>query len=107
RLDVGVVSINNHSFTGAVPALPWSGTRSTGHGVANSQWSLLTFCRPKALVVDRNADPDPYWMPFDRDLRDLGEALVFAQLGNLARALHLPLLMRKRVRRITTFFGGR
>ena len=107
RLDVGVVSINNHSFTGAVPALPWSGTRSTGYGVANSEWSLLTYCRPKTLVVDQNPDPDPYWMPFDRDLHDLGEALVFAQLGKVLKALRLPLLMRSRVRRIKTFFGAR
>jgi acyl-CoA reductase-like NAD-dependent aldehyde dehydrogenase len=107
RLEVGIVNINNHSFTGAVPALPWSGTRATGYGVANSEWSLLTFCRPKALVVDRNRDPDPYWMPFDRDLRDLGEALVHAQLGNVLGALSIPGLMRRRVRRISRFFAGR
>ncbi|HTA89308.1 MAG TPA: aldehyde dehydrogenase family protein [Polyangiaceae bacterium] len=107
RLEVGIVNINNHSFTGAIPALPWSGTRATGYGVANSEWSLLTFCRPKVLVVDRGSNPDPYWMPFDRDLRDLGEALVHAQLGNVLRALSLPRLMRRRVRRISHFFAGR
>ena len=107
RLEVGIVSINNHSFTGAIPALPWSGTRATGYGVANSEWSLLTFCRPKAVIVDRSSDPDPYWMPFDRDLRDLGEALVHAQLGNMLRALSVPRLMRRRVRRISHFFAGR
>jgi acyl-CoA reductase-like NAD-dependent aldehyde dehydrogenase len=107
RLDVGIVNINNHSFSGAVPALPWSGTRATGYGIANSEWSLLTFCRPKALVVDRSSDPDPYWMPFDQDLRELGEALVHAQLGNVLRALSLPRLMRRRVRRISHFFAGR
>jgi acyl-CoA reductase-like NAD-dependent aldehyde dehydrogenase len=107
RLDVGIVNINNHSFTGAVPALPWSGTRATGYGIANSVWSLTTFCRPKALVIDRNRKPDPYWMPFDQNLRELGEALVHAQLGNVLGALSIPLLMRRRVRRIKNFFVGK
>lgn len=106
RLDVGIVDINNHSFTGAVPALPWSGTRATGFGVANGEWSLLTYCRPKALVVDRNADPDPYWMPFDSNLIDLGEALVQAQLGNILNAISVPFLMSRRLRAIKAFFNG-
>ena len=76
RLNVGVVNINNHGFTGAVAALPWTGTRATGLGVANSVWSLLTFCRPKTVVVDTSAGPEPFWMPFDATLRELGEALA-------------------------------
>jgi len=32
RLEVGVVNVNNHAFSGAIPALPWSGTRDTGFG---------------------------------------------------------------------------
>ncbi len=106
KLDVGIVSINNHAFTGAVPALPWSGTRATGYGVANSEWSLLTFCRPKTLVSDRNTDPDPYWMPFDEDLRALGEGLAHAQLGNLLKAWNVPFLMRRRIARIKNFFAS-
>ncbi|HEX3855395.1 MAG TPA: hypothetical protein VHW01_30740, partial [Polyangiaceae bacterium] len=89
------------------PALPWSGTRATGYGIANSVWSLQTFCRPKALVVDRNRSPDPYWMPFDQNLRELGEALIHAQLGNLFKTLSMPLLMRRRVQRIKDFFVGK
>jgi hypothetical protein len=107
RLDVGIVDINNHSFTGAVPALPWSGTRATGYGIANSEWSLLTFCRPKAFVLDQNPNPDPYWMPFDGDLRELGESLVQAQLGKVFAALGIPLLMRRRIQSIKRFFDGR
>jgi acyl-CoA reductase-like NAD-dependent aldehyde dehydrogenase len=107
KLDVGIVNVNNHSFTGAIPALPWSGTRATGYGVANSEWSLLTYCRPKALVVDDSRDPDPYWLPFDSDLRELGEALVQAQLGGILNALSIPRLMRRRAQRIKAFFGAR
>ena len=39
-LEVGVVTINNHAMTGAIAALPWSGTRETGTGVANSELAL-------------------------------------------------------------------
>jgi acyl-CoA reductase-like NAD-dependent aldehyde dehydrogenase len=46
RLEVGVVNVNNHALTGAIPQLPWSGTRATGHGIANSELALTTFARP-------------------------------------------------------------
>jgi hypothetical protein len=59
------------------------------------------------LVVDRNRSPDPYWMPFDQNLRELGEALIHAQLGNLFKTLSMPLLMRRRVQRIKDFFVGK
>jgi succinate-semialdehyde dehydrogenase/glutarate-semialdehyde dehydrogenase len=104
RLDVGVVDVNNHAFTGAVPALPWSGTRATGHGVANSEWSLLTFCRPKAVVVDAGDAPEFFWMPFDRDLRELGELLADAQIGKVLGAVKIPLLMRRRLAHLKSFF---
>jgi acyl-CoA reductase-like NAD-dependent aldehyde dehydrogenase len=107
RLDVGVVTINNHAFTGAIPALPWSGTRATGYGVANSTWSLLTFCRPKTITTDRGRRPDPYWMPFDRDLKQLGELLADVQLRRWREAWKLPLLLRRRIRRIRAFFEAR
>ncbi len=67
------MSINNHSFTGAVVALPWSGTRDTGFGVANSVHALSTFARPKAIVVDRSTKPDPFWMPWDKDAFEFGK----------------------------------
>jgi hypothetical protein len=104
RLDVGVVSINNHSFTGAVVALPWSGTRETGFGVANSVHALATFARPKALVIDESSKPDPFWMPFDRDLWDFGQLICEAQLMKLGQAWRIPLLANKRVETIRKLF---
>ncbi len=106
QLDVGVVDVNNHSFTGAVPELPWSGTRETGFGVANSVHALATFVRPKAVVIDRSKGPEPFWMPFDASLWELGNLLADAQVMKLANAWKLPLLMRKRVARIREFFRG-
>jgi acyl-CoA reductase-like NAD-dependent aldehyde dehydrogenase len=107
RLDVGVVTVNNHAFTGAVPALPWSGTRETGFGVANGPESLATFVRPRALVVDANSAPEPFWMPYDRTLAELGELLADAQLGKIGGAWRLPLLLKRRAKAVREFFRGR
>ena len=103
KLDVGVATINTHQFTGAVPQLPWSGTRQTGFGVANSELSLLTYMHPKTIAIDE-APIEPFFMPFDRTLRDLGEALIKAQLGDFLGAAKLPLLLRRRAKRIRDFF---
>jgi delta 1-pyrroline-5-carboxylate dehydrogenase len=107
RLDYGVVSVNNHSFTGAVPSLPWSGTRATGFGVANSALALATFVRPRTLIVDRRKDPELYWMPYDETLVELGEVLADLQTARLGRAWRLPGLMRRRMRKLREFFRRR
>jgi acyl-CoA reductase-like NAD-dependent aldehyde dehydrogenase len=104
RLEYGIVSINNHSFTGAVPDLPWSGTRDTGFGVANSTLSLATFVRPRTLVVDRSGTPELFWMPYDQALWEMGELLADAQLGRVAGAWRLPLVIRERLRALRAFF---
>jgi acyl-CoA reductase-like NAD-dependent aldehyde dehydrogenase len=105
RLDVGVITVNNHAFSGAIPALPWSGTRETGFGVANGIEALPTFVRPRTLIVDASRSREPFWMPFDRTLWDLGEILAELQLGRLGRAWRLPFLWRKRVKTIRDFFS--
>lgn len=107
RLEYGVVSVNNHSFTGAVPSLPWSGTRATGFGVANSALALSTFVRPRALVVDRRKAPELYWMPYDETLVELGDVLADLQTSRLQRAWKLPGLMRRRLRSLRAFFRRR
>jgi hypothetical protein len=104
RLDYGVVSINNHAFTGAIPALPWSGMRDTGFGVANSALSLATFVRPRLMVADGATAPELFWMPYDETLFELGELLAEAQLGRIARAWRLPLVIRKRLQTLRDFF---
>ncbi|HJL16942.1 MAG TPA: aldehyde dehydrogenase family protein [Sandaracinaceae bacterium LLY-WYZ-13_1] len=106
RLDVGVVDVNNHAMTGAIPDLPWSGVRDTGFGIANSELSLTTFCRPKSLLIDENAQPEPFWMPFDPTAFELGDILADAQMARVGRAWKLPLLLQKRMKRIKRFFGG-
>jgi acyl-CoA reductase-like NAD-dependent aldehyde dehydrogenase len=104
RLDVGVVNVNNHAFSGAIPGLPWGGTRGTGFGVANGPESLHTFVRPRAVTIDASGGPDLYWMPYDEDLCAVGETLADVQLGTLGNAWKLPLLIRRRLRTIRAFF---
>lgn len=104
RLEVGVVAVNNHSVTGAVAALPWSGTRATGSGVANSEISLATFTRPRTWLVDRARRPEPFWLPFDARLWTLGRVLVEAQLGRLRRVWQVPGLLWSRTRTVLRFF---
>lgn len=106
RLDVGVVDINNHAMTGAIPDLPWSGARDTGFGIANSPLSLTTFCRPKSLLIDENPQPEPFWMPFDKAAFELGDVLADAQIARIGRAWKLPFLIQKRLKTIQRFFAG-
>ncbi len=104
RLDVGIASVNNHAFSGAIPALPWSGTRDTGFGVANGPEALATFVRPRTLIVDGSRAMEAFWMPFDRALWTLGNLLADAQLGHLRQVWRLPFLLRERARTVKRFF---
>jgi acyl-CoA reductase-like NAD-dependent aldehyde dehydrogenase len=106
QLEVGVASINNHAFTGAIPALPWTGTRETGFGVANSVYALSTFIRPRTTVIDGSSRPEPYWMPYDRDVWEFGQLVCDAQLAKVTRAWRLPILAARRLRTIRRFFSG-
>jgi len=104
RLDVGVVTVNNHSFSGAIAALPWSGTRDTGFGVANGPEALPTFVRPRTVIVDGSRAMEAFWMPFDRVLWNLGNLLADAQVGKLRGVWRLPFLLRERARTVRRFF---
>jgi acyl-CoA reductase-like NAD-dependent aldehyde dehydrogenase len=104
RLDVGSVTVNNHSLTGAIVDLPWSGTKATGTGIANSELGLAIFTRPSVIMVDRGRSPDPFWLPYDQGLVELGQRLARAQLGDLRGAWKLPFLLRRRVRCVQRFF---
>jgi acyl-CoA reductase-like NAD-dependent aldehyde dehydrogenase len=103
RLEVGIVNVNNHAFTGAIPALPWSGTRETGFGIANGPEALTTFVRPRVVTVDGSEGAELYFMPYDDTLREIGEALADAQIGVLGNAWKLPLLMRRRLAALRSF----
>jgi len=107
RLRYGTVTIDNHSLTGAMPELPWSGTRASGFGVANSALALHTFVRPQTLLVDGAKGPEVYWLPYDETLRSVGDLLADAQIGRVLGAWKLPLLFRERLATIRRFFDRR
>ncbi|MFO0712152.1 MAG: aldehyde dehydrogenase family protein [Sandaracinus sp.] len=107
ELSVGVVTINNHALTGGMPSLPWSGTRDTGTGIANGVASLHTITRPRTVLVDANAAPELYWMPYDKNLWELGHLLSDAQrMKNLTSAWRIPLLIKARLDAVKKFFAG-
>lgn len=100
RLEVGNALVNNHSLAGIMPQLPWTGVKQTGFGVAASRHAYPTFTRPRAVIVDRNSKPDPWWFPADEALAAFGEALIARGGGSLGALLSLGGLLGKRVRAI-------
>ena len=96
RLDVGLAFVNNHSFPGSVPSIPWTGTKDTGTGVAASRHAYPTFVRRKTIIVDGSGGPDVFWKPIDDDLYALGQAVSALALGSLGKVFVLLGLLRKR-----------
>jgi acyl-CoA reductase-like NAD-dependent aldehyde dehydrogenase len=77
RLRAGVVTINNHSFTGAIPSVPWSGVGESGYGITSSPLALDALTRPRFVLVDRNrAKRELWWYPYTPALLAVGYALA-------------------------------
>ncbi len=107
RLEAGTVTINNHAITGAMPFAPWTGVKGSGYGITNSVYSLSAFTRPKTYLLDNNKMPDPWWFPFSHNLIETGHLLAEIQLGTFKRALKLPLVLSKRKKFISEFYGSK
>lgn len=79
RLRAGVVTVNNHAFTGALPQAPWSGFGETGYGITNSPLALDAMTRPRFVLVDSNrARRELWWYPYTPALKTI--ALSFAKI---------------------------
>jgi acyl-CoA reductase-like NAD-dependent aldehyde dehydrogenase len=98
KLRAGVVTINNHAFTGAIPMMPWSGVGETGWGVTNSPFALDMLTRPRALLVDKNRGKrELWWYPYTPVLTALAKAMAIfrggggigARIGALFKLLSL------------------
>lgn len=107
RLQAGTIFINNHALTGSMPFAPWTGVKDTGPGVANSEFALHTFARPRTIFVDTGSAPDPWWLPADGLLADMAERLARAQLGDFAAALKLPGIMSARKKKLLALVRGK
>lgn len=82
KLRAGVVTVNNHGFSGAIPQAPWTGVGESGFGVTGSHYSLDICTRPKLVLVDENrAKRELYWFPYTPILRTIAMALVLARGG--------------------------
>jgi len=82
RLRAGVVVVNDHGFSGAVPALPWSGVGESGYGVTNSSHALDLLTRPWALVISSpRKKSELWWHPYTPGLLAVAKALVALRGG--------------------------
>jgi delta 1-pyrroline-5-carboxylate dehydrogenase len=86
RLRAGVVTINNHAFTGAIPAAPWSGHGETGWGITSSPLALDMLTRPRFILVDRSGGKtELWWYPYTPALTAIASSM--AVLRSSARGL--------------------
>jgi delta 1-pyrroline-5-carboxylate dehydrogenase len=95
KLHAGVVTINNHGFTGALPNAPWSGHGETGWGITGSPLALDTLTRPRLVLLDKSGSKrELWWYPYTLALRNVALSMatlrsgtrgIFARIGALFR----------------------
>ena len=102
RLQCGVVTINNHSFTAAIPQAPWTGVKETGSGVTNSRSALYELTRPRFTLVDKSKDRlEVWWFPYTPTLgKMVGGVLQMARRGIGAKLAAVPKLIPLRGKRM-------
>jgi len=76
EVDSGIVTINNHSFTAALPQAPWHGKRNSGSGVTNSRFALYDMVEPHYVLVDRAKAPELWWFPHNQAMQTIVESLA-------------------------------
>jgi len=82
RLRSGVVTINNHGFTAALPGAPWTGMGESGHGVTNGPHALAELTRPRFVLEDRSrAKRELWWYPYTPVLRHIAFAMARVRGG--------------------------
>jgi acyl-CoA reductase-like NAD-dependent aldehyde dehydrogenase len=82
RLRSGVVTINNHGFTAALPAAPWTGFGDSGSGVTNSPHALAELTRVRFILEDRSSSKrELWWYPYTPVLRRIAYAMARARGG--------------------------
>ena len=82
KLRAGVVTINNHSFTGALPGAPWSGHGESGYGITNSPLALEALTRPRFVLVDRSSSKrELWWYPYTPVLMTIALAMTKVRGG--------------------------
>jgi acyl-CoA reductase-like NAD-dependent aldehyde dehydrogenase len=86
RLRAGVVTINDHGFTAALPNAPWTGRGDTGWGITGSPLALDALTRPRFVLFDGSRRKrELWWYPYTPALRNA--ALAMATLRSGSRSL--------------------
>jgi acyl-CoA reductase-like NAD-dependent aldehyde dehydrogenase len=95
RLRAGVVTINNHGLTAALPNAPWTGRGDSGWGITGSPLALHALTRPRFVLFDGSRRKrDLWWYPYTPALRNAALAMttlrsgtrgLFARVGALFR----------------------
>jgi acyl-CoA reductase-like NAD-dependent aldehyde dehydrogenase len=95
KLRAGVVTINNHGFTGALPNAPWSGHGETGWGITGSSLALDTLTRPRLVLVDRSGGKrELWWYPYTPALRNVAVAMATLRCGTRGIFVRITALFR-------------
>lgn len=86
---VGVCTVNNHSFTAGIGAMPWTGVKGSGLGVTNGPHALEWMVRPQGLLIDKSGAREPWWHPFNQAAITLARGISDLNSGrrNLLQAL--------------------
>lgn len=87
RIHAGVVTVNNHAFTGGLADAPWGGVRGSGFGVTNSPEVVQALTRPRFVLVDRGSVArELWWYPYGRSTLGLARALTRLRSGTSGKA---------------------
>ena len=101
QAQTGVVTINNVSFTGAMPFAPWSGRRESGHGVTNSHLAIMEMVQPKFVLFDDAKAPEAWWFPFSDQAVALARQslawLTASGLSKVGKTFGLLGMQKKRI----------
>ncbi len=106
KLKSGVVTINNHGFTAAIPSAPWTGTGASGYGITNSPHALAELTRPRFVLEDRAGGArELWWYPYTPALRAVAFEMAKARggagfFGRIVAFFRLLMVLPKRL------FGG-
>lgn len=82
RIHAGVVTINNHAFTGSLADAPWGGVRGSGFGVTNSPEVVSALTHPRFVLVDRGKPRrELWWYPYGAATLEIGRSLARLRSG--------------------------
>ena len=85
-IQAGVLTVNNHAFTGGLAQAPWSGVRASGSGVVSCAAMLGELTRSRFVLVDASRSAgELWWYPYDAALLRLGRALTRLRAGGPGR----------------------